>query len=138
MVKHRHQGLEWWCLPGGGVEEGETPAQAVVRELREECNVEGTVVHQSSVVTYYPDGVQAYTYLVDIDDQEPRLGRDPEFEEHEQVLVDVRWLALSEIPERDRAFVWSGGLLGIETFLDEVATWGGWISYPGKPDQEEQ
>ena len=74
MVKHRHQGLEWWCLPGGGVEEGETPAEAVVRELREECNVEGTVVRQSSVVTYHSDGVQAYTYLVDRDPgARPRL-----------------------------------------------------------------
>jgi len=25
MVKHCHEGEEWWCLPGGAIEKGETP-----------------------------------------------------------------------------------------------------------------
>ena len=32
-----------WTLPGGGVDHGESPRTAVLRELREECGVEGTV-----------------------------------------------------------------------------------------------
>jgi 8-oxo-dGTP diphosphatase len=32
-----------WNLPGGGVQHGERPADAVVREMREECGVEATV-----------------------------------------------------------------------------------------------
>jgi ADP-ribose pyrophosphatase YjhB (NUDIX family) len=138
MVKHRHRGVEWWCLPGGGVEEGETPTEATIRELREECNVEGTIVRETSVVTHFEAGVQAYTYLVDIGDQEPGMGHDPEFEEDEQVLADVRWVALDEVSERDRAFLWSAGLLGIQPFYDEVANWGDWVSYPGRDGEETQ
>jgi ADP-ribose pyrophosphatase YjhB (NUDIX family) len=32
-----------WTLPGGGVDHGESPRTAVLRELREECGVDGTV-----------------------------------------------------------------------------------------------
>ncbi len=32
-----------WTLPGGGVRHGESPRTAVLRELREECGVDGTV-----------------------------------------------------------------------------------------------
>jgi ADP-ribose pyrophosphatase YjhB (NUDIX family) len=32
-----------WTLPGGGVGHGESPRTAVLRELREECGVDGTV-----------------------------------------------------------------------------------------------
>jgi ADP-ribose pyrophosphatase YjhB (NUDIX family) len=36
-----HTGV--WSLPGGGVDHGESPRTAVLRELREECGVDGTV-----------------------------------------------------------------------------------------------
>ena len=61
MVKHQHKGEEWWCLPGGRIEEDETPEQAALRELREECRVQGTIIRPTSVVTFAPND-QYYTY----------------------------------------------------------------------------
>jgi hypothetical protein len=58
------------------------------------------------------------------------MGVDPEFINTDQILVDVRWLTLAEIPERDRAYLWAAGLMSISVFLDEVSNWGDELSYP--------
>lgn len=132
MVKHCHGGEEYWCLPGGALEAGETPEQGALRELREECSVEGVVLRRTG---YWldPYGGETYSFLVDIDDQRPSLGHDPEVEAGTQVplLADLRWLHLCEIPERDRAFLWAAGLLGVGEFALEVASWDDDVSYPG-------
>jgi ADP-ribose pyrophosphatase YjhB (NUDIX family) len=130
MVQHRQDGVSYWCLPGGAVEEGEAPPEAALRELREECSVEGTLIRETSHLTYAEDD-ETYTYLVKIGDQVPRRGKDPELSEENQILIATAWLTLAEIPERDRTFLWAAGLLGIEPFFKEVVTWGSERSYPG-------
>lgn len=39
LVKHEKDGRTYWLLPGGGQEFGETAAQALERELKEECGL---------------------------------------------------------------------------------------------------
>jgi 8-oxo-dGTP pyrophosphatase MutT (NUDIX family) len=129
MVQHHHEDKIWWCLPGGGIEKGETPAEAALRELEEECCVSGVVICQTNHLMY-PAEYEICTFLVDIGDQTPLLGQDPEVATGKQALVDVQWLHLSEIPERDRAFLRAAGLLGIAEFFAEVTEWGDCISYP--------
>jgi 8-oxo-dGTP diphosphatase len=130
MAKHRMEGVEWWCLPGGRVEPHENPCDAALRELEEECCVGGKIIRQTGqMVDGY--GLESVTFLIDIGKQEPRMGVDPEFMGDDQILVEVGWLILAEIPERDRAYLWAAGLLSIPEFLEEVSTWGDELSYPG-------
>lgn len=40
-----------WGLPGGHIDEGETPFEAVIRETKEECNLDVNPIYADSIVT---------------------------------------------------------------------------------------
>ena len=125
LVEHRMKGRDFFNLPGGGIEENETPEEAALRELNEEAGVSG--------IEYKPDlESRIFTFLVEIpDDAVPHKGIDPELSESEQTIVGVTWRTLEEIAERDRAYLFGAGLMRVPLFHDEVLKWpDDAISYP--------
>jgi len=131
MVKHRQGNDEWYCNPGGGIEKGETPEHAAIRELQEECNVTGTIINKTSEwIDPYDNENIFYTYHIDIGEQFPSLGYDPEVMTN-PILTEVRWMTLDELCEIDRAFLWASGLLSIPSFFEELISWNRDISHPG-------
>lgn len=70
----RHDGPEYWTLPGGGIEPGEEPDLAVRREVLEEVGLE--VVRAVEVARVpYPSGLTT-VFRVEVAAGEPRLGVD--------------------------------------------------------------
>jgi inorganic pyrophosphatase len=132
MVKHKQGCDEWYCSPGGGIEKGETPEQAALRELQEECRVSGVIIKKTSeYVDPYDNNSFFHTFHVEIGSQTPCLGSDPE-ESKTHSLVEVRWISLNELSEVDRTFLWASGLLSIPQFAEELESWNREISYPYK------
>ncbi len=134
LVEKKMNGRDFFALPGGGIEENETPEEAALRELEEEAGVKGRLLRPLAI-EYKPDlESRIFTFYVEISsDAVPQKGRDPEVPEEEQSIVGVAWFSLDEIPERDRAYLFGAGLMRIPEFHDEVLTWpDDVISYPTK------
>ena len=134
LVEHQLFGRDFFNLPGGGIEENETPEQAALRELEEECQVKGTLVRPLTV-EYKPDlESRVFTFLVEIpEDAVAKAGIDPELPADEQSIIGVKWMRLDEIAERDRAYLFGAGLMRVPYSHDEVLMWDGEdISYPIK------
>lgn len=103
LLIHRNKfGSEYYTLPGGGIDAGETAEQALKREVQEECGF--TVLSARPIFVEEagnPFGTQ-YIYLCEVEGQEPQLApHSAEAKIHAmgQNLYTPKWVSLKELPQ---------------------------------------
>ncbi len=89
MVKISDRGKSWWCLPGGTIEPGETPEEALIREMREELNLQVRPQRRLYEVEMPTESGIDFGISIDPPVQAPHLGVD-------SAVVDWTWRALDE------------------------------------------
>ena len=101
ILRRNRAGRLETCLPKGHVEEGESPAQAAIREVEEETGVRGKVIWRLGTVDYWFSGVSArvhklvHHFLMEYCGGELTTENDPD-----QEAEDAQWIPLLEAPLR--------------------------------------
>jgi 8-oxo-dGTP diphosphatase len=103
LIRHqRHaDGSSYWLLPGGGLEEGETPEACLVREMKEETSLDVRIERllMEDDATQFPDSYyeKRLTFLCTPLSDEARPGYEPEEEASANyAIVEVRWVDLRD------------------------------------------
>ncbi len=116
--RNRNGRLEW-CLPKGHVEEGESPEQAAIREVKEESGISAEVIHNLGLIDYWFTGDDrrvhkvVHHFLLEASSFSLSVENDPDHEAEVAEWVLLRDLAsrLSYPNERKMAEVAAGLLI---------------------------
>jgi len=107
LIERHRAGLEYYVFPGGGVEEGETPDQAAVREAMEELGIE-VAIKKKVVIIHFGQNTQHY-FLVDRVSGEFGTGTGEEYTDadagdpQEGIYMPV-WMPIHELPQHEKVY----------------------------------
>ena len=108
LIERHRAGLDYFVFPGGGVDDGETPEQAAVREAMEELGIQVAIKRKVAEVRFGHTSRQIY-FLVEHVSGEFGTGTGEEFtdsdpESPEEGIYIPIWMPIEELPNHKRVF----------------------------------
>ena len=108
LIERHRAGLEYYVFPGGGVDEGESPEQAAVREALEELGMEVAINQKVAEIQFGPKSRQIY-FLVEQTGGEFGSGTGEEYREadpdssEEGTYLPV-WMPIAELSSHENIY----------------------------------
>jgi mutator protein MutT len=108
LIERYRAGVHYYSFPGGGVDEGETPEQAAVREALEELGIEVTIKQKVANVQRGYKSRQFY-FLVEQTGGEFGTGNGEEFEssnleDPQKGMYIPIWMPIEELPQHTNIY----------------------------------
>ena len=107
LIERHRAGLDYFVFPGGGMDIGETPEQAAIREAMEELGVE-VALKQKVVVFHFDQSTQVY-FLAERVGGEFGTGTGEEFTDanpndpQEGIYIPI-WMPIEELPQYQKIY----------------------------------
>jgi len=107
LIERHRGGLDYFVFPGGGVDEGETPEGAAIRETMEELGLE-VAIEKKVAIIHFDQSTQFY-FLVERVSGEFGTGTGEEFTDSDPdypqsgVYIPI-WMPVDALPQHEDVF----------------------------------
>lgn len=108
LIERHRAGLDYFVFPGGGVDEGESPEQAAIREAREELGVEVAIKQKVAKIQLASKSRQVY-FLVKQVGGEFGTGLGEEYSDadpndpDEGIYIPI-WMPIDQLPVQEKIY----------------------------------
>jgi mutator protein MutT len=128
LIERHRAGLDYFVFPGGGVDEGETPEQAAIREAMEELGIEVAIKQRIAEIQFGQKSRQIY-FLVEQTGGEFGTGIGEEFtdadpDSPEEGVYTPIWMPIYELSVHENIYPADVSKLVVKSSED------GWSSGP--------